>query len=130
MSNKYIVSIKVQKYPYCGRTDENKDYLSDKICRCTIQIRKKIVRKMEWFIVYRDFILRLINGAVPSQAIGLSILPNTPPIMRFIYSNAGLSKKAMIAQVIKDILVEIAFTERKMDQLYHLSVKYQNNSLS
>jgi hypothetical protein len=41
MPNKYIVSIEVQKYPYCGRTDETEDYLSEKICCYTIKIMIK-----------------------------------------------------------------------------------------
>ena len=63
----------------------------------TIKIRKKIIKKAKWFIVYGDFALRLTNGIVPSQAIGLAIPPQTPAIMRFIHSNADLSKQAIIA---------------------------------
>ncbi len=116
MANKYIVSIEVQKYPYCGRTDENEDYLSDKICRCTIQIRKKIVRKTKRVFVYGQLIFPLGNGLAPTRAIGLSILPTTPSIMRSIHSNANLSKnlskKLIIAQVIKDMpdKIVISFT--------------------
>ena len=36
----------------------------------TIKIRKKIIKKAKWLIVYGDFVLRLTNGIVPSQAIG------------------------------------------------------------
>ena len=48
MPNKYIVSIEVQKDPYCGRTDETEDsdYLSEKICCYTIKIRKKLSKKL------------------------------------------------------------------------------------
>ena len=42
-SRNYVLSIEVYKYPYCGRPDEKEDYLSEKICGCTIKIRKKIV---------------------------------------------------------------------------------------
>ena len=101
MQNKYIVSIEVQKYPYCGRTDDTEDYLSEKICCYTIKIWKKIIKKAKWLIVYGDFVLRLSNGIVPSQAIGLAIPPQTPAIMRSIHSNADLSKQAIIAQVIQ-----------------------------
>jgi hypothetical protein len=45
MPNKYIVSIEVQKYSYCGRTDETEYYLSEKICCYTIRICKKIIKK-------------------------------------------------------------------------------------
>ena len=47
MSSKYIVSLEVQKYPYCGRTDETEDSLSEKICCSTIKVRKKIIKKAE-----------------------------------------------------------------------------------
>ena len=90
MSSKYIVSIEVQKYPYCGRTDETEDYLSEKICCYTIKIRKKIIKKAKWLIVYGDFVLRLTNGIVPSQVIGLVIPTQTRVI---IHSNADLLLK-------------------------------------
>ena len=128
MPNKYIVSIEVQKYPYCGRTDETEDYLSEKICCYTIKIRKKFIKKAKWLIVYGDFVLRLTNGIVPSQAIGLAIPPQTPAIMRSIHSNVGFSKKAIIAQVIKEMPAEIDFTEKEIDQLYNLSIECRNNS--
>lgn len=128
MANKYIVSVEVQKYPYCGRTDETEDYLSEKICCSTIRIRQKIIKKAKRLVVYGDLILRLTNGVVPSQAIGLPILPTTPPIMRSIHSDTP--KKVIIAQVINNSPEKIVFTEKQMDQLYDLSVKYRNNSMS
>ena len=76
------------------------------------------------------FVLRLTNGVVPSQAIGLAIPTQTPAIMRSSHSNVGLSKKAIIAQVIKEMPAEIDFTEREIDQLYHLGIEWRNNSLS
>ena len=115
------------KYSYCGRPDENEDYLSEKICCCTIKIWKKIVRKTKQVFVYGQLIFSLGNRLAPTQAIGLHILPTTSPIIRHIHSNADLLKKAIIAQVIKDMSAEISFTKRKMDQLYDLSVKCRNN---
>jgi hypothetical protein len=50
--------------------------------------------------------------------------------MRSIHSNVGLSKKAIIAQVIKEMPAEIDFTEKEIDQLYNLSIECRNNSLS
>jgi hypothetical protein len=129
-SKKYVLSIEVYKYPYCARRDDTKDYLSDKVCRYTIRIRKKIVRKTKRVFVYGQLILSLGNGLAPTQAIGLPILPTTPSIMRSIHSNTGLSKQAIIAQVIQEMPAEIDFTEREMDELYHLSVECKNNSLS
>lgn len=127
MPNKYI---EVQKYPYCGRTDETEDYLSEKICCYTIKIRKKIIKKAKWLIIYGDFVLRLTNGVIPSQAIGLAIPPRTPAIIRSIHSNTDLSKQAIIAQVIQQMPAEIDFTQEEMNELYHLSVECKNNSLS
>ena len=95
-SRNYVLSVEMYKYPYCGRPDDNKDYLSEKICRYTIKIRKKIIKKAKWLIVYGDFVLSFTNGVVPSQAIGLAIPPQTPAIMRSSHSNVGLSKKAII----------------------------------
>lgn len=50
--------------------------------------------------------------------------------MRSSDSNAVLSKKLIITAVMKEMSAEIDFTEREMDQLYHLSVECRNNSLS
>ena len=85
-------------------------HLSEKICCYTVKIRKKIIKKAKQLIVYGDFVLRLTNGIVPSQAIGLPISPQTPLIMRSIHSNADVSKQAIIAQVIQHMPAEIDFT--------------------
>ncbi len=129
-SNKYLISVEVFKYPYCGKLIESEEFLSEKICCYTIKIRKKIIKKAKWLIVYGDFVLRLTNGVVPSQAIGLAIPSQTPAIMRSIHSNVGLSKKAIITQVIKEMPAEIESTKREIDQLYNLSIECRNNSLS
>jgi hypothetical protein len=129
-SKKYFIFSNVYKYPYCAKLNDTEDYLSDKVCRGTIKIRKKIVRKTKRVFVYVQFILSLGNGLAPTQAIGLPILPNTLEIMKFSHSNVGLSKKQIIAQVIKEIPAEIDFTEREIDQLYNLGIELRNNSLS
>ena len=130
-SKKYVISREVYKYPYCAKLDDTEDYLSDKVCRGTIKIRKKIVRKTKRVFVYVQLILSLGNGLAPTQAIGLPILTNTPAIMKFSHSSVGLSnKKAIIAQVIKEMPAEIDFTEREIDQLFNLGIEWRNNSLS
>jgi hypothetical protein len=70
------------------------------------------------------------NGVAPFKAIGLLIPPQTSLIMISINSNVGLSKKAIIAQVIKNMPDEIDFTEKEIDQLYNLSIECGKNSLS
>lgn len=125
------ISGEVFKYPYSGKSIESiksEEFLSEKICCYTLKIRKKIVRKTKRVFVYGQLIFSLGNGLAPIQAVGLPILPTTPLIS--IHSNAGLSKKAIIAQVLQDIPAEIYFTEQEIDQLYHLSVECRNNSLS
>jgi hypothetical protein len=112
----YVISVEVLKYPYSGKSIESEEFISEKICCSSIRVRKKVFKKARWLVVYGDFILRLTNGAVPSQAIGLPILLETPPIMRHIHSNAGLSKKAIIAQVIQDMPAKIVFNKTEMNQ--------------
>ena len=73
---KYVLSVGVYKYLYCGRLDKNEDYLSEKICCCTIKTWKKIVRKTKGVFVYAQLILSLGNGLAPTCAISLPILPN------------------------------------------------------
>mmetsp|Transcript_4633 Transcript_4633/g.8591 ORF Transcript_4633/g.8591 Transcript_4633/m.8591 type:complete len:272 (-) Transcript_4633:463-1278(-) len=129
-SAEQLLSSKMYKYPYCGKLYDTKDYLSDKVCRGTIKIRKKIVRKTKRIYVYGKLILSLGNRLSPAPAIALPILLNPLTIMKFSHSNVDLSKKAIIAQVIKEMPAEIDFTEREIDQLYNLEIEWRNNSLS
>ena len=48
-SKKYVLSVEVYKYPYCARRDDTKDYVSEKVCRCTIKIRKKSLEKLSGY---------------------------------------------------------------------------------
>ena len=93
---KYIIAVEVFKYPYCGKSIELGEFLSEKICCYTIKIRKKIVRKTKRVFVYGQVIFSLGNGLAPIQAIGLPILPTTPSIMRSSHSNVNLSKQVII----------------------------------
>ena len=132
-SNKYIISVEVFKYPYCGKSrksSESEEFLSEKICCYTIKIRKKIVKKAKRIFVYGQLISSLGNGLSPIQAIGLTIVTANPTIMRSIDSNVGLSKRVIITQVIKEMPAEVDFTESEIDQLYNLSIKCRNNFLS
>ena len=70
-----------------------------------------------------QLILSLGNALAPTQAIDLPILTNTPAIMEFSHSSVGLSKKAIIAQVIKEMPAKIDFTAREIDQLYKLRIE-------
>jgi len=51
-SKNYVLSIEA----YDGQTDEIGEYLSEKVCRYTIKIRKKIIRKTK-----RDGSSRFVN---------------------------------------------------------------------
>ena len=126
----YISSVELLKYPYCGTSEDTEDYLSNKICSLTIKTRKNIIKKTKYFIFYGDCILRLTTGVVPSQAIGLPILPTTRPVMESRYSNINLSKKALIAQISRELPTEMDFTEKEIDQFYNFSIEYINNELS
>jgi hypothetical protein len=44
-SKKYVLSVEVYKYPYCGTLDDTENYLSNKICYYTIRTGKKIIKK-------------------------------------------------------------------------------------
>ena len=90
---KCVFFVEVYKYPYCVRPNKNEDYLSAKICCCTIKTGKKIIKKAKLLIFYGNFILRLTTG-VPYHVI---LLPQPQLIMKSIHSNIGFSKKAIIA---------------------------------
>ena len=127
----YKISQEVFKFPYNGNFEKNdNEMFSEKFCCCTIKIRKKIIKGIKWSIFYLEVSVSVANGVIPSQAIGLTIPPQTPAIMRSIHSNADLSKQAIIAQVIQQMPAEIDFTQKEMNELYHLSVECKNNSLS
>ena len=126
----YKISREVYKYPYCAKSIESEEFLSEKICCYTIKIRKKMVRKTKRVFLYGQLICALGNGLSPIQAIGLPILPTNMTIIRSIHSNTDLSKKVIIAQVIKEMSAEIYFTQKEMDELYNLSIGYKTNSLS
>lgn len=103
---------------------------TEKFCCCTIKVRKKIIKGIKWSIFYLEVSFSVANGVIPSQAIGLTIPTQTPAIMRSIHLNADLSKQAIIGQVIQQMSAKIDFTQKEMNELYHLSVECKNNSLS
>ena len=70
-----VLFIEIQKYPYYGRFDETKEYLSEKICRYIIKARKKTVRKTKQIVFCTQLAFSLSNELTPTQAIGLPILP-------------------------------------------------------
>jgi hypothetical protein len=88
-----------------------KKYLKGRfhLLRQKFKVVKKSVTKAKWLVVYGDFILRLTNGIVPSQAIG-------KPIMRSIHSYTP--KKVVIASVIDNSPDKIVFSEKQMKKLY------------
>ena len=75
-------------------------------------------------------VLCLTNIIVPSQTIGLAISPHTLGIIRFLHSNANLSRQVIIAQVIQEMSAEIDFTQKEINEFYYLSVECKNNSIS
>lgn len=130
-SKDYISSI-VFKYPYYGKisNSDQKDYLSEKICQNTIQIRKKIVKKMKLSLIYINIIIR-INSAFAYQAINLPILPNNQSITRVNYSNDGLLKKQIIVQVQKDLsLYKSDFNKEELEKLYDFSIEFMSKPVS
>ena len=131
-SKKYVISREVYKYPYCAKLDDTEDYLSDKVCRGTIKIRKKIVRKTKRVVVYGQLIATLGDGLAPSFAIGLPILPTTPAIIKIIHSDRSSLKQEIFASAIQQLPAKNHFTESELNILYRLSCECTNptNSLS
>ena len=119
-SKKYVISREVYKYPYCAKLDDTEDYLSDKVCRGTIKIRKKIVRKTKQVFVrvfiYGNLIFTCGTAVLPTQAIGLPMVPT--PIVRSFPSNIALSKPVIIAYAIQ------------MNEHMLVEIECKNNSLS
>ena len=129
-SKKYVGSREVFKYPYCGTSIEDKEFLSEKICCYTIKLRQKVIKKTKSLVIYLDLILHVTGGIVPSQAIGLWILPKHPPIIRSINSDASFCKKIAIASVMQNKPDKIVFSEKQMDKLYEIALKCKDNFMS
>ena len=118
-SENYPISIEVYKYPYCGKINNTENYLSDKICCYTAKICKKFIKRTKLLIFSADFILRLTNGVVSSQAICLliPISPQTPLIMNSINSNADCFKKTKVDQITSSkTFVEMDFSKEEINQ--------------
>ncbi len=47
-SKKYVGSIEVLKYPYCGNSIKSKEFLSEKVCCYTIRVRKRLLKKRNY----------------------------------------------------------------------------------
>lgn len=127
MSKSKILSVEVYKYSYCARPSDTKDYLSEKICRYTIKIRKKIVRGAKRVFVYGQLISSLNDGLAPSQAIGLPIYRTSSSIIR---SKIDLSKKVIIARIIESNPDQIVWNEKQMDKLYDIAMRCKSNSIT
>ena len=88
------ISREVFKFPYNRNFEKNdNEMFSEKFCCCIIKVSKKIIKGIKWSIFYLEVSVSVVNGVIPSQAIGLAIPPQTPAIMRSIHSNADLSKQ-------------------------------------
>lgn len=75
-SKKYLVSVEVLKYPYCGKSIESEEFLSEKVCLRIIAFRKINTRMIQKVAVVVVLVLGLRFGKVKSaDAIGLPILP-------------------------------------------------------
>ena len=111
----YKISREVFKFPYNGNCEKNdNEMFSEKFCCCTIKVRKKIIKGIEWSIFYLEVSLSVANGVIPSQAIGLPVFPTSAPKMRFTQS---ISEKVKIAPVIHNIADKVIYTEPEIDEL-------------
>jgi hypothetical protein len=77
----YNISREVFKFPYNGNFETNdNEMFSEKFCCYTIKFRKKVIKGIKWAIFYLEVSFTGANGVIPSQSIGLPIIPNNPPI--------------------------------------------------
>ena len=118
------ITKEISKYPYCAGEDDNKDYLSDKVCRYTIRIRKKTIKSTRYLILFFEALLILMGILPMTGAVG------TPQLTPALSRTNSLSKQEIIDQVIREIPADIDFTEREIDQLYHLAVQSKHNPIS
>ena len=108
----YNISREVFKFPYNGNFENNdNEMFSEKFCCYTIEVRKKVTKKIKWAIFYVEVISTVINGVTPSQAIGLPIFPTTAPVIRTMNFNDDLSAKPKIAPFIQNISDKVIYTE-------------------
>nr|YP_009059262.1 hypothetical protein [Eunotia naegelii]YP_009059312.1 hypothetical protein [Eunotia naegelii]AHI51209.1 hypothetical protein [Eunotia naegelii]AHI51259.1 hypothetical protein [Eunotia naegelii] len=125
-----------EKYPYCAVTLlEPKEFLSEKICRNTIRVRKTVIIKIKWGLFYAQILVTLSNNPLkPSIGMGFSPIVGSscPSIIRDIGEiNSYNKKKIVIAQVTKNSPEKIyPFTDHQIDEFYELTLQYLNNSIS
>ena len=124
--------------PYCGKSaiDENENYLSDKVCKQIIIIRKKTQKKLNWIIFVVDVFFHIINSGIGiPQHVGLPFPQfryNNGPIMRSLNSNSngGLLKKVLIAEIVKKIPDATQFNIAELNVLYELSIQFHTDSIN
>lgn len=116
----YSISKEVFKYPYCGiESNESEEFLSEKICRYTVNVGKK---KGKGF-VSGVLILVAVLINFPTQPNWRE--PGTE-ITRMLHKD--ISKKIIIAEVVSNTKPDkIIFNDVAMDALYNIAVKANNN---
>jgi len=67
MSITFIIkrNINNNRIPYCVKFDDTEEYLLNKLCRITLRIQKKIIKKTKRVIVYTQLGFSLSNGLTP-----------------------------------------------------------------
>jgi hypothetical protein len=120
---KYTSIIEVSKCPYYCKLDDSNYYVSERICVCTVKIRKNIIKRTKWVLVYVNLTLLIFNGAIsPLESIGLALPPSQ------IVRSIDLPKKLIISQATEN--VDFDFSNSEIEQLYQLLIQWQNNSLN
>jgi hypothetical protein len=83
----------------------------------TIKVRKKVLKRVKWGVIYVECVFNIANLITPHQAVGLPILLLSPALMRSVNSNANRVTKPKIAPVIYNIHYKIMYTEQEISEL-------------
>lgn len=111
----YKISREVFKFPYNGNCENNdNEMFSEKFCCCTIKVRKKIKKGIEWSIFYLELSLSVANGVIASSSVVLPVFLTSAPKMRVTQSR---SEKVKFAPVIQNTANKVIYTEPEIDEL-------------
>lgn len=111
----YKIYREVFKFPYNGNCENNNsEMFSEKFCCCTITVRTKIKKRIEWSIFYLELSLSVANGVIPSPSVVLPVFPTSAPKMRVTQS---ISEKVKFAPVIQNTANKVIYAEPEIYEL-------------
>ena len=96
-----------------------------------MKVRKRATKKLRLILTLTsgEVIINPNNSVVPVQAIGFMNPPQNPKVLYHSNPKNTLFNQTRIIQNIKRSASKINLTSKEIDELYQLSVEYNNGSI-